>query len=260
MCDPLNRRKGRHAGWGRFRSCLWISLGLVLLLGGCGEALEGRGGGNVGEPPVTLPPSTTDQGPGGPPGPTGQTVIPESVKRLEALARRELQRGVIAYNPPQRMQLQETVRIEVRIARRPDPTFSSGLQGPGPPRVESLPVGTKMRGELKSDDFNITPLRPETQLLRMEGSRSWLWDIKPKRTGDLTLTLIVSVIHEGDALDYKAMDRSIRVDVTAPQATGSWLGRNWEKVLGAIIAIAGAGVPVLLASRGRRNSEKVNKA
>jgi hypothetical protein len=128
------------------------------------------------------------------------------------------------------MRLDERTRIEARVTRHSDNTFTSNLQGKGPSRVEQLPVGTKMRGELLSDDFTVTPLRPEVQQLGAKGFRSWVWEIRPSRTGELTLTLVVSVVYDGDILDYKSFDRSIKVSVTPSYATGSWLSRNWDRV------------------------------
>jgi hypothetical protein len=139
------------------------------------------------------------------------------------------------------MRLDETTRIEARVTRQPDNTFTSNLQGKGEPLVEQLPVGTKMRGELLSEDFKITPLRPEIQLLHAKGFRSWVWDITPSRTGDLTLTLLVSVVYEGDTLDYKSLERNIRVNVTPPDAAGSWIAHNWDKVVSAL-GVTGVGI------------------
>ncbi len=197
----------------RFGKWVWASLAFALLLAGCSSGKKA--------------PASTN--------------YPPSLARYEALATRELQRGSIVYNPPTQMRLDETTRIEARVTRHPDKTFTSNLQGKGEPRVEQLPVGTKMKGELLSEDFEITPLRPEVQLLRAKGFRSWVWDIKPSRTGNLNLTLVVSVVYEGDTLDSKSLDRSIKVTVTRSHATGSWIARNWDKVLGAL-GVTGAGI------------------
>jgi hypothetical protein len=178
--------------------------------------------------------------------------VESSLDRYEALAKRELQQGSIAYNPPEQMRLDERTRIEARVTRHPDNTFRTNLQGKGAPKVEQLPVGTKMRGELLSDDFTVTPLRPEVQQLGAKGFRSWVWEIKPSRTGELNLTLVLSVVYDGDILDFKSFDRSIKVSVTPARATSSWLSRNWDKVLGASGVTAVTAVSGLVALRRRR--------
>lgn len=236
---------------------MWSILVLTLLLAGC----AGSGGGTAGSPPPTTDrtdgsPTSTDLGAGVPPTTRGES----SLDRYEDLAKRELQQGSIVYNPPEQMRLDERTRIEARVTRHSDNTFTSNLQGKGPSRVEQLPVGTKMRGELLSDDFTVTPLRPEVQQLGAKGFRSWVWEIRPSRTGELTLTLVVSVVYDGDILDYKSFDRSIKVSVTPSYATGSWLSRNWDRVLGASGVTAVTAVGGLLAFLRRRRTAKSEEA
>jgi hypothetical protein len=225
------RTTGDRGGPHRLRlgTRAWASLFLALLLTGCTGGDLGSGGPDTSAPGGTV-------GAGGPPG------ISPSLRRYRELAKLELQQGSIVYNPPAQMRLEDTTRIEARVTRHPDPSFTSNLQGKGKPQVEQLPVGTKMRGQLLSDDFAITPLRPEVQLLGEQGSRSWVWDIKPSRTGDLALTLLVSVVFEGDTLDYKSFDRNIKVTVTRSRATGTWMAQNWDKVLGLVGGGAVAGI------------------
>lgn len=248
----------------RLRTMVWLSLALTLLLtscdlgGGPGSGGSGDSGGVGGGGPGS--------GGGGPTPPTGDrgvvppTTVQSSLDRYEALAKRELQQGSIVYNTPEQMRLDERTRIEARVTRHPDNTFTSNLQGKGASRVEQLPVGTKMRGQLLSNDFTITQFRPEVQLLGTEGFRSWVWEIKPSRTGELTLTLVLSVVYDADILDSKSFDRSIRVNVTPTYATSSWLSRNWDKVLGASgVTVVGA-LGGLLAFLRRRQTPKPGEA
>jgi hypothetical protein len=241
----------------RFRliTLVWLGLALTLLVTRCGGGDGGMsappGAGVGGSPHTTgdqgVAPPTSGSTSGRPP-----TSEESSLDRYEALARRELQQGSIVYNPPEQMRLDERTRIEARVTRHPDSTFTSNLQGKGASRVEQLPVGTKMRGELLSDDFTITPLRPEVQQLGAKGFRSWVWEIRPSRTGELTLTLVLSVVYDEDTLDYRSFDRSIKVSVTPSYATTSWLSRNWDKILGALGVTAVGAVGGLLAFLRRR--------
>jgi hypothetical protein len=260
------------------RKLVWLSLALTLLSAGCGVRTGAGGGDGVGEPPPLTtgtdagnpsggpPPTTMGNGsgsgggsgnPGG--GPT-RTTAESSSARYEALAKRELQQGSIVYNPPEQMRLDERARIEARVTRRSDETFTRDLQGKGEPKVEQLPVGTRMRGELLSEDFDITPLRPQDQLLRTKGFRSWVWDIKPLRTGDLTLTLLMSVVYDGDTLEYESFDRNITVNVSPSYATSSWLSRNWDKIMSTLGVTAVGAISGILAFLRRRRTMRRVKA
>jgi hypothetical protein len=268
MQDPRSHRPGRSQALRlRLKKLVWFGLVLALLLAGYTSIRSGDRGGYVGSAPPTTgvtdgsPPTTGVTGSSGSPPTTGEPRGESSLDRYEALAKRELQQGSIVYNPPEQMRLDERTRIEARVTRHPDNTFTTNLQGKGAPRVEQLPVGTKMRGELLSDDFTVTPLRPEVQQLGAKGFRSWVWEIKPSRTGELTLTLVLSVVYDGDILDFKSFDRSIKVSVTPGYATSSWLSRNWDKVLGAsgVTAITAVG-GVLAFLRRRRRVPKPEEA
>jgi hypothetical protein len=71
---------------------------------------------------------------------------------------------VIVYNPPERMRVDDTSRVEVRISRELSDNLSKGLEGEGTPRIEALKVGTVMRARLESRAFNITPIGSEITL------------------------------------------------------------------------------------------------
>src|SRR5688572_23330289 len=168
MQDPRSHHPGRCEALPlRLSTLVWLSLVLTLLLAGCGGSGAGSradsssggvgsgagssGGGGGGTGGGVAPPTTGGTGGSGSP----PTTVESSLDRYEALAKRELQQGSIAYNPPEQMRLDERTRIEARVTRHPDNTFTSNLQGKGASKVEQLPVGTKMRGELLSDDFTI---------------------------------------------------------------------------------------------------------
>jgi hypothetical protein len=131
---------------------VWLSLALALLLTSCnaGESGEGArpgagqgagspgspggggggggGGGSDGSPPTIADPNVA------PP-----TTVESSLARYEALAQRELQQGSIVYNPPQQMRLDERTRIEARVTRHSDNTFTSNLQGKVRPWLSNFP-------------------------------------------------------------------------------------------------------------------------
>ena len=256
---------------GRFRrrrsrlpALVLLGLALTLLLTRCGSDASLDSSAPPGDGPGGSPHTTVDQG-AAPPTSGGAggrpaTTVETSLDRYEALARRELQQGAIVYNPPAHMRLNERTRIEARVTRQPDNTFTSNLQGKGASRVEQLPVGTKMHGELLSDYFTVTPLRPAVQQLGAEGFRSWVWEIRPSRTGELTLTLVLSVVYDGDILDFRSFDRSIQVSVTPSYATGSWLSRNWDRVLSALGVTAIGAVGGILAFLRRRRTSRPEHA
>ena len=93
-------------------------------------------------------------------------------------------------------------------------------------------------------------------MLRAEGFRSWLWDVRPKSSGTLSLWLRVSVLYEAQLLDSKVFERKITVDVNRPYVAKSWMARNWDKVVAASGLTLATAVGGLLALVGRRMTGK----
>lgn len=200
MQNPLNRSKDEETRGARLGAWMCITLAtIVVLAGGCRVSRSADDAARVGraapessrpgslvnppsscdlyvdcygldDPAVTQP--TTSEPPTTNPGTSADT---------KERARQELDHGKVAYNPPAQMRLEETVRVEMRITRDPSERLGP-LPGPEATQIETLPVGMRMKGELRSSDFDVTPLSPELQLFWKTGFRSWSWWITPKRT------------------------------------------------------------------------------
>src|SRR5215217_1529897 len=96
-----------------------------------------------GEPSESATPSTRPTGP-------ATSRPPTSREQYEQAARRELEQGLVAYNPPTQARVQEDFEVTVRV-QRGTATISPSLKtlpGTAPVVIEKLPVGTYMRGEL----------------------------------------------------------------------------------------------------------------
>jgi hypothetical protein len=218
-------------------------------------------------PSVTGPPAATAPSVTGPPStglgetPTTTRLDPESLERYEELIRRELRRGHVVYNPPERMRLGQTRELEVRVSRRLTPEVTATLSGGGDPVTEPLPIATRMRAELTGAGFEIESRgSPAVQLIRKEGYRSWVWSVTPTKAGrhDLNLTIYALAPEAGneDALDYRVFYRSIEVDVSAVQTATGWLSRNLATIgtISALLGVTAAGAVGAAARRFRRRT------
>jgi hypothetical protein len=213
------------------------------------EANEGTSGTETGNPvpqftpappPTPAPTSTLIPTPTSPPptpAPPPPTPPPGSdLEQLNQIIKRELQPGVILYNPPERMRVSDTVRVEVRISRAFSERIRQGLHGPGQPRIERLLISTFMRAELKGDAFDITPIGSDVQPVLATGFTEWRWDVRPTSSGIHSLYLIVTPVHEGTTLP-QAPPFERRIDVAINPVY--WLESNWEKLLGALVCVVG---------------------
>jgi hypothetical protein len=196
----------------------------------------------LGEPPSPTGPSPQRPRPGpeAPPPPLPDLSLPpppgSTLAELQDIINRELQSGVILYNPPERMRVGETDRVEVRISRELSDGIRQGLRGRGVPRVETLLVGTFMKAELRGEAFDVIPIGSDIQPVLTTGFAEWRWDVTPKVSGTHPLYLVVTIVHEGTTLPQPPpFERRIEVAVNPMH----WLKSNWEKLLGALIGVVG---------------------
>ncbi len=211
---------------------LAIMLLTLVLVGGCTSS----SGPGPGAPPTSAASgasSSTGPGPGAPP----TTTVPP-LDAYRDIAERELAEGTIAYNPPPRMSLEESVQVEARITRavRLEPDFTSGFPGTAPIRVEGLPVGTFMKATLQGPGMNVTAVGEDVKRLGSESYVSWLWQVEPTRTGTQYLYLTVDVLYEGTSLSERRWTRRIEVQVSRMRSVTHWFGRNWGELLSVVVA------------------------
>lgn len=150
----------------------------------------------------------------------------------------------------------EAERIEVRISRQLSADIYEDLQGRGSPRVEGADIAAQMKVELMGDPadaFDIRLRSAPIQSVSESGKYTeWNWDVVPLSSGTHSLTLQATVIYQGQTLrDLKPFVRHITVAVNPVYSTLTWLGGNWDKLLGAL-GITAAGVFAFLYERLRR--------
>ena len=164
--------------------------------------------------------------------PPGSTLV-----KYEELIARELERGAIVYNPPERMRVDAVNRVEVRISREVTDELSEGLQGEGTPSVEELLVGTLMRAKLEGNTFSIMQIGSEVQQLSATGFREWRWDVTPNAAGDQPLFLTISVLHEDSLIWEEVFERRIDVAINPSHSFFKFLRNSWEPLSAALVGV-----------------------
>jgi hypothetical protein len=166
---------------------------------------------------------------------------PTSREEYERAAKRELEEGLVAYNPPAQARVQEDFELTVRVQRGTATVSPSLTALPGTPQVttEKLPVGTYMRADLRGAGFDVESLSDELQLV--DGVTEWAWRVTPQDDGLKTLRLTLVVVLDDLPLSNRTFDRSINVDV---KKQPPWYHRAWGllDVSGVITAIVIAAI------------------
>ncbi len=160
--------------------------------------------------------------------------------------------GRLLFNPPDRMQLGHTERVEVRLTRTLglDAELLDYLRGSGEPQIEEIPTAPLMAVTLKGEGFRITAYSDEEQSVSQSEVTTWEFDIRALKRGQQRLVMSVSLrIPVPDRpLEHKSIpvrEATIHVQVGAPTLVAHFVAANWQWFIGTAIAIAAVVVAVL---------------
>jgi pSer/pThr/pTyr-binding forkhead associated (FHA) protein len=160
--------------------------------------------------------------------------------------------GRLLFNPPDRMGLGQTERVEVRLARALtlDAELLEHLRGHGEPHLEEILTAPLMAVTLKGDGFRITAYSDEEQIVTREGITTWEFDIRALKRGQQRLVICISlrIPLERPPFEHKSIpvrEATIDVQVGVPALIGHFVAANWQWFIGTAIAIAAVLVAVL---------------
>jgi hypothetical protein len=185
--------------------------------------------------------------------PASVRVPPETYDDLVRSAWAELVKpGRLLFNPPNKMKLGQTERVEVRLARtlELDAELLEHLRGHGEPQLEEIPTAPLMAVNLTGDGFRIKAYSDEEQAVTQDGITTWEFDVRAIERGQQRLVMCVSlrIPVPGQPLERKSIpvrEATIDVQVGVPALVGHFVSGNWQWFIGTAIAIAAVVVAVL---------------
>lgn len=167
--------------------------------------------------------------------------------------------GRLVYHIPDTMVSFKTYTIKIRISR--DTSNRVILQNMAKV-IDTIIKSTSSMEILIMDpstskSFEITKVNSERQIVDDEGYTEWQYDVTPLKSGKLQLSLVVSIIRDGDKKQIVYMD-NIYVESNTPVAIEIFLSKNWQWIVSTIIT--SILTPILFwwyKKRRRRRSEKI---
>ena len=162
--------------------------------------------------------------------------------------------GRLLFNPPDRMQLGQTERVEVRLTRtlNLDTELLQHLRGRGEPHMEQIPTAPKMVVILKGDGFRITDLSEKEQSVTHHEITTWEFDVQALKRGLQRLIICVSLripvpgkLLEQEHKSIPVREATIYVQVGTPALVGRFVSSNWQWFVATAIAIAAVVVAAL---------------
>jgi hypothetical protein len=199
-------------------------------------------------PSPSLRPTVT---PGKSPTPTiTNTNTPQPTpENLADRIRDQMETGGVAYNPPAKMNLEDTKLVELVLnpSQKGEEVAKSLPDEQGTRQILSDDI--KWHGVMQADmtgtDFEITPVTETKQRISRRDRTKWSWLIKPKKPGKQKLFLKLYALVTDDGIEHPLPiidydPKEIEVDVTLIQRTGLFLsavGSHMEWILTAVIGI-----------------------
>lgn len=153
----------------------------------------------------------------------------------------------IVFSTPVQLNIDESGRAKLELSfEQSFAEMAKTMPSLGRIEADVVKASPRMKAELIGESFSIEPTLPEEQLVTKTDGGHWVWLIKPKRSGpltlDLTLTAIVDLGHSSVRKLLRTYDRQIVVDVTTWQRAGAFLSDNWQWMWGGLFL---PGIPLL---------------
>jgi len=153
--------------------------------------------------------------------------------------------GHLAFNTPTRLGLHQTATIQLLLSPSQSVTqLERKLAQPGARAGAPVRFSPTMQAELKASDFEVTPLDDARKLIDPNAPTSWQWEISPKHTGLLHLTLSVTafVTVGGQKTTYQVreFDRKLLIQVGLITEARDFLSGNWQWLWSTILVPVGA--------------------
>lgn len=188
-----------------------------------------------------------------PPTPIATLTPREQLEEQLLEAIRKLQGAQSLIGIPQEMTVEKTYRAVFRISKNNNQlqnNITTNLPPSITPNIQETKTGTLMRVRLIGDQFYITPITPEDQVVSDDTYTEWAWNVTPKTLGNLTLTLQSSARFNIQGLkeeqrNYLIKDTRVYVDSTLEYTIKSIFKDYWQVMLFIVISITGAVLTVV---------------
>lgn len=173
------------------------------------------------------------------PSPSGQddfVLIDRELKQLPT--------GIIAFNSPNSMNLQDTAHIQLLLTiDQSIKDLIKKITESGNRQDAQIKVSPSMEARLTGTDFQIVAITMEKQEISKKDITEWKWDIKPLKTGQHILHLTLSVFFHVHGLlvgrSIRTFDRKIIVNISPSQRASEFFSDNWQWLWAVILVPLG---------------------
>lgn len=152
----------------------------------------------------------------------------------------QLMQASTVFAIPSTANISQDIRAQLLINLGRDlDELSSQLTAAGSQIKNKINVSKIVIAKLDAADFEITNITPTEQAISDTDSTEWLWNLRPKRAGNLqvnlSITAVVFVGEKSTAYHIKTYDQVVNIEVTIPQLLTSWLAKYWQWIISTMV-------------------------
>lgn len=151
-------------------------------------------------------------------------------RSLELAAQQAL--ASVAFNTPEKVPYGEPSYIQFLLNPNLSPAELAKLvKEKGPIANARIKFTREMEVTLTGEEFAISPISTEKQMISLDETTEWKWSIVPKKPGKHRVHLVVNAIFRVNNVEMrrsKSFDRYIEIEVTGFQQTVIFMQDNWQ--------------------------------
>lgn len=159
-------------------------------------------------------------------------IKPSPTQKVDDLLR-EMEFGVIAFNSPKTINIEESSKIQLLLSLTDTvEELKKLVKEEGQKIGVKVKISDKMTAKLVGNMFEITPITPELQVVSNTEITEWNWEIHPKKVGVhwlyLSLTANLEIEGTNATRSIKTFHAKIEVKVTPYQKVYYFFEKNWQ--------------------------------
>jgi len=151
-----------------------------------------------------------------------------------------LEKGTVVFHYPDEIKQGSLEIAEARLTFKISNDIMTGFYSAnGKSEIFTTPLSSVVKVHLEGDGFEIFPKDPIENIIPETQFQKWVWQVRPIKSGNLILTLVIESILKSNASTEKSFKktelRSVNVKVNPWWVSAQFIGKNWQYIISTIV-------------------------
>lgn len=167
----------------------------------------------------------------------------------------QLRYSAFGYSVPKKANIDDDIEVTMIVNPLSSTSEITSELPDGRKTTGEIQISRVIQAKLDSNDFIITPITPERQVIIGDRNTIWKWSLSAKKPGPnkvVKITVSAIVLVDGEKIEsyVDTYTNVINIDITPKQRLFRWLSANWQWAWGALL------IPVLGFFYNRKRKSK----